>query len=69
MKLLFILTANGRLSGGSGTTIRHDTQITRHAQTKYSAQPYTSNKGHTTHNEYSVNTVTSTVIKININKK
>jgi hypothetical protein len=26
--LLFILTANGFLPGGSGTTIRHNTQIT-----------------------------------------
>lgn len=64
MKLLFILTANGRLSGGSGTTIRHDTQITRHAQTKYSAQPYTSNKGHTTQNEYNANTITYNNITI-----
>jgi hypothetical protein len=30
--LLFILTANGFLPGGSGTTIRHNTQITHHAR-------------------------------------
>lgn len=30
--LLFILTANGFLPGGSGTTVRHDTQITHFAQ-------------------------------------
>jgi hypothetical protein len=43
-ELLFILTANGFLPGGSGTTIRHNTQgthitkLTHHAQTKHSAQ-------------------------------
>jgi hypothetical protein len=30
--LLFILTANGFLSGGSSTTIRHNTQITHITQ-------------------------------------
>jgi hypothetical protein len=30
--LLFILTANGVLPGGSGTTIRHNTQITHITQ-------------------------------------
>jgi hypothetical protein len=30
--LLFILTANGLLPGGSGTTIRHNTQITHTPQ-------------------------------------
>jgi hypothetical protein len=29
--LLFILTANGFLPGGSGITIRHNTQITPHS--------------------------------------
>jgi hypothetical protein len=29
---LFILTANGFLSGGSGTAIRHNTQITHNTQ-------------------------------------
>jgi hypothetical protein len=33
--LLFILTENGFLPGGSGTTIRHNTQITHHVQTKH----------------------------------
>jgi hypothetical protein len=59
---LFILTANGFLPGGSGTTIRHNTQITHHTQTKHSTQNYTINKGHTTHNEYNANTVTTTII-------
>jgi hypothetical protein len=41
--LLFILTANGFLPGGSGSTIRHNTQhksqkITQHAQTKHGTQ-------------------------------
>jgi hypothetical protein len=30
MLKIFILTANGFLSGGSGSTIRHNTQITYH---------------------------------------
>jgi hypothetical protein len=30
--LLFMLTANGFLPGGSGTTIRHSTQITHITQ-------------------------------------
>jgi hypothetical protein len=51
--LLFILTANGFLPGGSGTTIRHNTQIT------HITQNYTNNKGHTTHNEYNANTITT----------
>jgi hypothetical protein len=43
--------------GGSGTTIRYNTQIhishkiTHHAQTKHNTQNYTNNKGHITHNE------------------
>jgi hypothetical protein len=46
------------LTGGSGTTVRHITQITHHSQTKHSTQNYTHNKGHTTqneHNKYSYN--------------
>jgi hypothetical protein len=31
-------------TGGSGTTIRHNTQITHHTQTKHSTQNYTKNK-------------------------
>jgi hypothetical protein len=53
---IIILTANGFLAGGSGTTIRHNTQTTLHAQTKHSTQNCTTNKEHTTHNEYSANT-------------
>jgi hypothetical protein len=58
---LFILTANGFLPSGSGTTIRHNTQITshkttHHSQTKHSTQNYTNNKGH-----YTITTTTSTV--------
>jgi hypothetical protein len=47
---LFILTANGFLPGGSGTAIRHNTQITHHSQTKHSTKNSTNNKGYTTHN-------------------
>jgi hypothetical protein len=52
--VLYILTANGFSPGGSGTAIRHNTQIT------HITQNYTNNKGHTTHNEYSANTITAT---------
>jgi hypothetical protein len=62
--LLFILTTNGFLPGDSGTTVRHNTQITHHAQTKRSTQNYTNNKGHATHNEYNANTITTTTNKI-----
>jgi hypothetical protein len=54
--LLFIVTANGFLPGGSGTTIRHNTQIT------HITQNYRNNKGHTTHTECNANTIT-TIIK------
>jgi hypothetical protein len=51
--LLFILTANGVLPSGSGTTIGHNTRIshkiTHHTQAKHGTQNYTNNKGHTTH--------------------
>jgi hypothetical protein len=56
--LLFNGTANGFLPGGSGITMRHNTQkytshkITHHAQKKHSTQSYTNNKGHITHNDY-----------------
>jgi hypothetical protein len=49
---LFTLIANGFLLDGSGTTIRHNTQITHHHQTKRITQNYTNNDGHTIHNEY-----------------
>jgi hypothetical protein len=42
--ILFIQTKNGFLPGGSGTTIRLNTQITNHTQTKHSTQNYTNNK-------------------------
>jgi hypothetical protein len=66
--LLFILTASGFSSGCSGTTIRHNTQITHITQnntpdsTKHSTQNYTNNKGHATYNEYNANTITTTII-------
>jgi hypothetical protein len=55
--LLFTLTANRFLPGGSGTTIRHNTQITHTTQNNTAlkqniTQIYTNNEGHTTHNEY-----------------
>jgi hypothetical protein len=49
--LLFILTTNGFLSSGSGTTKLHK-----------------NNKGHTSHNEYNANTITTTTNTI-VNKK
>jgi hypothetical protein len=73
---LFTLTANGVLPGGSGTTIRHNiqithnTQITHHPQTKHITQNYTNNEGHTTHDEYNANTITTTTrITTTMNKK
>jgi hypothetical protein len=45
------ICANGVLSGGSDTTIRHNTQIIHHGQTKHSTQNYAINKRHTTQNE------------------
>jgi hypothetical protein len=53
--VVVVLTENWCLPGGSGTTIRHNTQITKH-----STQNYTNNKGHTTHNEYNANTIITT---------
>jgi hypothetical protein len=61
---LFILIVNGVLPGGIGTTIRHNTQITHHAQTKHSTQNYKNNKGHTTYNEYNANAITTTTTTI-----
>jgi cytoskeletal protein RodZ len=66
--LLFILAASGFLSGGSGTTIRHNTQITHITQNytpsskEHSTQNYTNNKGHIIHSKYNANTITSTTI-------
>jgi hypothetical protein len=59
--LLFILIANWFSLDGSGTAIRHNTQITHHTQTN-STQNYTKNKGHTIHNEYNASTITTTII-------
>jgi hypothetical protein len=68
---LLTLTADGFLPGGSGTTIRHNTQITHHPQTKHITQYYTNNDGHTTRNEYNANSITTTTntIATTINKK
>jgi hypothetical protein len=58
--IIIILTANGVLPGGSGTTVRHNTQITHHTQTN------TNNKGHTTHNEYDANIITLQQIQLQL---
>jgi hypothetical protein len=61
--LIFILTDNGFSLGGSGTTITYNTQITRITQnnTPRSDKTHHTNlhnhKGHTTHNECSVNII------------
>jgi hypothetical protein len=49
--VIFTLIANGFLPGGSGTKRRHNT--------KHIIQNYMKN-GHTTHNEYNENTITTT---------
>jgi hypothetical protein len=50
--LLFTWTANGILPGGSGTTLRRNTQIhISHTTFKQSTQSYTNNKGHITHSD------------------
>jgi hypothetical protein len=53
--LLFILTADGFLPGGSGTTIRHNTQITLQSNETQHTKLHTHSKGHTTQNEYNHN--------------
>jgi hypothetical protein len=56
----------GFLPGGSGTTTRHNTQLTHITQNnttlkqKHSTQNYTNNKGHSIHNKYNANTITTT---------
>jgi hypothetical protein len=50
--LLFILTANGYLPGGSGTTIRHNTQITHIKQNNTTIKRNTAYNKHPTQNEY-----------------
>jgi hypothetical protein len=63
--------------GGSGTTIRHKTQITHITQNNTSPsnkniiQNYTNNEGHIVHNEYNANTfkTTTNTITITINKE
>jgi hypothetical protein len=42
--LLFILTANGFLPGGSGTTIRHNSQITHITQNNTTIKRITAHK-------------------------
>jgi hypothetical protein len=66
--LLFILTANWFLPGGSGTTIRHNTQNSTPRPYK-SQHTKLNNKGHAVHNEYNAiqlktitNTITATII-------
>jgi hypothetical protein len=49
--IIIILTANGVLPGGSGYTIRHNTQNNTTIK-RNTAQNYTHNKGHTTQIEY-----------------
>jgi hypothetical protein len=50
--LLFILTADGFLPGGSGNTMRHNKQITHITQNNTTIKRNTAhNKGHTTQNE------------------
>jgi hypothetical protein len=36
-------------------------EVTHHAQRKHSTQNYTNSKGHTTHNEYNANTITTAI--------
>jgi hypothetical protein len=66
--LLFILITNGVLPCGNGTTIRHNTKITHITQNntphsnKTQHTKLQNNKGHTTHNEYNANTITTTTI-------
>jgi hypothetical protein len=43
--------------------IQQHTNNTHHPQTKHIIQNYTHNEGHTTHNEYDANTITTTIIK------
>jgi hypothetical protein len=65
--IIVYLTANKVFPCGSRTTIRHNTnktsqKITHHSQTKHNIQNYSHNKGHTIHNEYNTNTITTTTI-------
>jgi hypothetical protein len=54
--LLFILTANEFLSGGSGTTIRHNTQITHIIQNNTTIKRNTAHKStHTIHTLHKMN--------------
>jgi hypothetical protein len=54
--LLFILTANGFLPGGSRTTIRHNTQITQNTQNNTTIKRNTGHKStHTLHTLHKMN--------------
>jgi hypothetical protein len=61
--IYLLVTTNGVLPGGSGTTIWDNTQISYIPQTKHITQNYTNNEGHTTHNEYNANTITTIIDK------
>jgi hypothetical protein len=63
-KLLFILAANGVLPGGSGSTIRHNTQITLITQNNTTIKRSTAHKTTRTINtRYRMNTtITTTMI-------
>jgi hypothetical protein len=58
---LFIYTANGFLSGGTDTTIRHNTQITPHSNKTQHTELH-SNKGHTIQNEYNANMIIQSLV-------
>jgi hypothetical protein len=61
--LLFILTSNGYSPGGSGTTIRHNTQITHITQNNTTIKQNTAHK--TTHTintlDRMITTITTTI--------
>jgi hypothetical protein len=63
--ILLLFNCKWFLPGGSGTTIRHNTQITHITQNNTPRSNKTQHakrhkQGHTTHNEYNANTITST---------
>jgi hypothetical protein len=60
-----MLTANGFLPGGNDATIKHNTQITHHAQTNHSTQNYTHNKRRITEHKQNANEITATFIQVN----
>jgi hypothetical protein len=61
--LLFILTANGFLPGGSGTTIRHNKQITHITQNNTTIKRNTAHKTtHTVNTLHRMNTTYSRIL-------